>query len=128
MVEGIKPYCYQNILKVDFKTLSSSVSRAKLMRPYKAETAVHGCWLLSSISMFFFVRNRVLALVPQSSWCACLHFVVSSLHLTTRQFSITLIFMSKTGAHLIGVPGLRNGCWVFKRNKIKLLEWIRPCC
>ena len=36
-------------------TQSSSASCAMLMRPNKAETAVHGCWLLTSIFSSYFL-------------------------------------------------------------------------
>ena len=46
-------------------TQSSSASCTMLMRPNKARTAVHGCWLLSFIFIFS-CTNRVLSLLPMS--------------------------------------------------------------
>ena len=39
-------------------TQSPSARCSMLMRPNKAETAVHGCWLLSSIFIFLWYQQR----------------------------------------------------------------------
>ena len=50
-----KPTIFHHIDIHHVETQSSSASCAMLTRPNKAETAVHCCWLLSSICILFFL-------------------------------------------------------------------------
>ena len=49
----LRPCCY---------TKRKSYSCAVLIRRNKAETAVHGCWLLSSILLFIYLTQGIMGI------------------------------------------------------------------